>query len=105
MITGSSRTCREETAADGPIFEARTPDRLEARAGPIDAGQPCCARVRSNHERSVPMLTRWNFNGAFPAPWLADPFDDDAFAELRRRMDRVFEDFDGAPSRTPRLSM
>lgn len=40
------------------------------------------------------MLTRWN-NGAWPAPWLGDPLHEAGpFGDLRRHMDRVFEELD-----------
>jgi HSP20 family protein len=40
------------------------------------------------------MLTRWNTNG-LTAPWFGDPLAElGSFAELRRQMDRIFEDID-----------
>jgi HSP20 family protein len=40
------------------------------------------------------MLTRWN-NTSWPSPWFGDPLQDiSAFGELRRTMDRMFEELD-----------
>lgn len=40
------------------------------------------------------MLTRWN-NGSWPSPWLGDPLHDvGPFGELRRHVDRVFDELD-----------